>query len=85
MSGMQLLMQQMGQQPGQGQGQAAGMTPGQGSSQGGTTDRIPADLRGQNLDLQGDGRKSNRAGGASLSPPPEFKKVMESYFRNIEE
>jgi hypothetical protein len=85
MSGMQLLMQQMGQQPGQGQGQAAGMTPGQGSSQGGTTDRIPGDLRGKNLDLQGDGRKSKRAGGASLSPPPEFKKVMESYFRNIEE
>ena len=85
MSGMQLLMQQMGQQPGQGQGQAAGMTPGQGSSQGGSTDRIPDDLRGNNLDLKGDGRKSQRSGGASLSPPPEFKKVMESYFRNIEE
>ena len=85
MSGMQLLMQQMGQQPGQGQGQAAGMTPGQGSSQGGTTDRIPEDLRGKEFDLQGNARKSKRSGGTSLSPPPEFKKVMESYFRNIEE
>ena len=85
MSGMQLLMQQMGQQPGQRQGQAAGMTPGQGSSQGGTTDRIPEDLRGKEFDLQGNARKSKRAGGASLSPPPEFKKIMESYFRNIEE
>ena len=86
MTGMQLLMQQMGQQPGQ--SQAAGMTPGesgQGSTQGGTTDKAPGDLTGNNLDLEGDRRNSKRTGGASQSPPPEFKKVMENYFRSIEE
>ena len=85
MTGMQFLMQQLGQS---GKGKAAGMTPGNsggGSSQGGTTDRVPGENRGEAANLSTGSRKSGKSGGASQSPPPEFKKVMESYFRNIEE
>ena len=85
MTGMQFLMQQLGQS---GQGEAAGMTPGNsggGSSQGGTTNQIPGESGGEATNLSTGLRKPGKTGGVSQPPPPEFKKVMESYFRNIEE
>lgn len=85
MTGMQFLMQQLGQSA---QGEAAGMTPGNsggGSSQGGTTNRIPGESGGDATNLSTGLRKPGKTGGISQPPPPEFKKVMESYFRNIEE
>lgn len=85
MTGMQFLMQQLGQG---GEGKAPGMTPGKsggGSNQGGTTDRQPGENGGEVLNLPPDSRKSGKSGGMSQSPPPEFKKIMENYFRSIEE
>ena len=85
MTGMQFLMQQLSQS---GQGKAAGMTPGDsggGSSQGGNTDQIPDTVGGEAGNLSTGSRKSGKSGGVSQPPPPEFKKVMENYFRNIEE
>jgi hypothetical protein len=85
MTGMQFLMQQLGQS---GKGKAAGMTPGNsggGSSQGGTTDRVPGENGGEASNLSSGSRKPGKSGGVSQSPPPEFKKIMESYFRSIEE
>jgi len=85
MTGMQFLMQQLSQS---GQGKAAGMTPGNsggGSSQGGNTDQIPDTIGGEAGNLSTGSRKSGKSGGVSQPPPPEFKKIMENYFRNIEE
>ena len=85
MTGMQFLMQQMAQS---GKGKAAAMTPGNsggGSSQGGSTDKVPGETGGEASNLSTGSRKTGKAGGVSQPPPPEFKKVMESYFRNIEE
>jgi hypothetical protein len=85
MTGMQFLMQQMAQS---GKGKAAAMTPGNsggGSSQGGSTDKVPGETGGEASNLSTGSRKTGKSGGVSQPPPPEFKKVMESYFRNIEE
>ena len=85
MTGMQFLMQQLGQS---GQGKAAGMTPGNsggGSSQGGTTNQIPGENGGEATESFDRFEKTGKIRGNFPTPSPEFKKVMESYFRNIEE
>ena len=82
---MQFLMQQLGQG---GEGKAPVMTAGKsggGSNQGGTSDRELGENAGEVLNLPKDSRKSKKSGGMSQSPPPEFKKIMENYFRSIEE
>lgn len=82
---MQFLMQQLGQG---GEGKAPVMTPGKsggGSNQGGTSNRELGENTGKVLNLPTDSRKSRKSGGISQSPPPEFKKIMEHYFRSIEE
>jgi len=40
---------------------------------------------GEVLNLPTGSRKSRKSGGMSQSPPPEFKKIMENYFKSIEE
>lgn len=82
---MQFLMQQLGQG---GEGKAPVMTPGKsggGSNQGGTSNRELGENTGKVLNLPTDSRKSGKSGGMSQSPPPEFRKIMENYFRSIEE
>jgi hypothetical protein len=82
---MQFLMQQLGQG---GKGKAPVMTAGKsggGSNQGGSSDRDLGEIAGEVLNLPKDSRKSRKSGGMSQSPPPEFKKIMENYFRSIEE
>jgi len=82
---MQFLMQQLGQG---GEGKAPVMTAGKsggGSNQGGSSDRDLGENAGEVLNLPKDSRKSRKSGGMSQSPPPEFKKIMENYFRSIEE
>ena len=85
MTAMQFLMQQLGKG---GEGKAPAMTPGKsggGSNQGGTSSRELEENEGKVLSLPTDSRKSRKSGGMSQSPPPEFKKIMENYFRSIEE
>ncbi|MDC1004406.1 hypothetical protein OAQ34_02160 [Opitutales bacterium] len=85
MTALQFLMQQLGKG---GEGKAPAMTPGKsggGSNQGGTSDRELGENAGEVLNLPKDSRKSKKSGGMSQSPPPEFKKIMENYFRSIEE
>jgi hypothetical protein len=64
------------------------MTPGKsggGSNQGGTSKRELEENVGEVLNLRTGTRKSRKSGGMSQSPPPEFKKIMEIYFKSIEE
>jgi hypothetical protein len=64
------------------------MTPGKlggGSNQGGTSNRELEENTGKVLNLPSGTRKSRKSGGMSQSPPPEFKQIMENYFKNIEE
>lgn len=85
MTAMQFLIQQLGKG---GEGKAPAMTPGNsggGSNQGGTSNRELEENEGKVLDLPADSRKSRKSGGMSQPPPPEFKKIMENYFRSIEE
>ena len=85
MTAMQFLMQQLGKR---GEGKAPAMTPGKsggGSNQGGTSDRELEESVGEVLNLPTGSRKSRKSGGMSQSPPPEFKKIMENYFKSIEE
>ena len=85
MTAMQFLMQQLGKG---GEGKAPAMTPGKsggGSNQGGTSNRELEENTGKVLNLPSDSRKSRKSGGMSQSPPPEFKKIMENYFKSIEE
>ena len=79
-----LLMQLAGSQPGQGLGMTPGMTGG-GSKQGGDTDQVH-----ENNNVDGGGKASNdrkiqRASGASGTPPQEFRRALENYFRQIEQ
>ncbi len=85
MTAMQFLMQQLGKG---GEGKAPAMTPGKsggGSNQGGTSNRKLNNNAGEVLNLPKDSRKTRKSGGVSQSPPPEFKKIMENYFKSIEE
>ena len=85
MTAMQFLMQQLGKG---GEGKAPAMTPGKsggGSNQGGTSNRELEENTGKVLNLPSGTRKSRKSGGMSQSPPPEFKQIMENYFKNIEE
>jgi hypothetical protein len=85
MTALQFLMQQLGKG---GEGKAPAMTPGKsggGSNQGGTSKRELEENVGEVLNLRTGTRKSRKSGGMSQSPPPEFKKIMEIYFKSIEE
>jgi hypothetical protein len=79
-----LLSQLSGQKPGQGKGMMPGQTGG-GSRQGGDTDQEHAIARGDADGIAPGNRKPQQAGGASGVPPPEFRRAMENYFRQIEE
>ena len=85
LTAMDFLMQQLGKG---GEGKAPVMTPGKsggGSNQGGASNREPSENSGKVLNLPKDSRRSGKNGGMSQSPPPEFKKIMENYFKSIEE
>jgi hypothetical protein len=85
MTAMQFLMQQLGKG---GEGKNPAMTPGKsggGSNQGGTSNRELEESEGKVLNLPKESRKTRKSGGMSKSPPPEFKKIMENYFKSIEE
>jgi len=79
-----LLSQLSGQKPGQGKGMMPGQTGG-GSQQGGDTDQDHATALGDADGIAPGKRKSQQTGGASGVPPPEFRRAMENYFRQIEE
>ena len=85
LTAMDFLIQQLGKG---GEGKAPVMTPGKsggGSNQGGASNREPSENSGKVLNLPKDSRRSGKNGGMSQSPPPEFKKIMENYFKSIEE
>jgi hypothetical protein len=85
MTALQFLMQQLGKG---GEGKNPAMTPGKsggGSNQGGTSNRELEESEGKVLNLPKESRKTRKSGGMSKSPPPEFKKIMENYFKSIEE
>ena len=79
-----LLSQLSGQKPGQGKGMMPGQTGG-GSQQGGDTSQEHATALGDANGIAPENRKTQQAGGASGVPPPEFRRAMENYFRQIEE
>jgi hypothetical protein len=79
-----LLSQLSGQKPGQGKGMMPGQTGG-GSQQGGDTDQEHDNTTGNADGIAPGNRKTQQAGGASGVPPPEFRRAMENYFRQIEE
>ena len=79
-----LLSQLSGQKPGQGKGMMPGQTGG-GSQQGGDTNQEHATALGDADGISPGKRKPQQAGGASGVPPPEFRRAMENYFRQIEE
>ena len=79
-----LLSQLSGQKPGQGKGMMPGQTGG-GSQQGGDTNQEHATTLGDADGIAPGKRKPQQAGGASGVPPPEFRRAMENYFRQIEE
>ena len=79
-----LLMQLAGSQPGQGLGMTPGMTGG-GSQQGGDTDQNHQTGGVGGGGEASDSRKIQRSGGATGTPPPEFRRALENYFRQIEE
>ncbi len=83
MQEMEMLMQLARQQMQQGMSPMAGQQPGMGNAGGGKGQG--GSMSGSNGTGVGDGRKNDRASGQSRQIPAEFRKVMEKYFKAVEE
>ena len=84
-SSMEFLLLQAKQEGGKKPGKMLTGSTGGGSQQGGGTEKEPRSAQGKAFENSTSRRKTKKTGGSSQSVPAEFKKIMEKYFKAIEE